>query len=1556
MSIAARRSHRGDEYQLTVAVHWIIKLLLDETIMSVQVDAVVLPGESDLINVDDIVIAYQDGTYRFIQAKKNQTDHKPWQLSDSVLKDELKKARSQLEKTPTGTVEFCSRTPFDELAKLIEGRLDYPNYSTFTTNAPSTLKNPFAKLAKIFKCDEETTFALLQRIEIGPHHDYPQWEESHRTLLENKVTDVDTALDVFTALVRGQQSGLGIVTPLQQKDVLAALEKRGVSFLKGNAKTSPTDLRALFHRASTDLLSWRTTLPDKQWLDRPELDVLLQRIEGDNNSLILLLGEPGCGKSALLARLGQRLQETSIPVLAIKADFLPETVKDQNGLQVYLDLPDAPVACIRELAQLGKVVVLLDQLDALADLVVQHSDRLRVPLDLICDLADIENIHIVASCRVFEHRHDTQLRNLNAIPMTLMLPTWEQVAAVLSANGIQAGTWNETMREDLRSPHALNLFLELIKITDAADLLQGYQQMLEVLWRQNVLCDETGKRRRALINLAEQMGTREVLWLPLALFEDCYLVLQQLESVGILVEESGRIGFRHQTLYEFVRAKTFLEESGRLTETVVERQQSLRVRPLLWHALGYMRGVDRGAYLEEIERLWKADLRRHLRTLLIEFLGQLQDPAPREAVLFFNKYDDLWYQGRILTSIIGSRGWFKYFAPIYLPILMAQPAEKAWQAVPILTQALAIDNVVVLQLLDAYWMPYPEKDKLSWRVLEATAECRIDLVDRFCRILARTDIAAWAVNHLTSMVSAQLPEQAPRLIATWLQSEWTREIPPEPVTEDLTADHFYDWRESPLVKRCRALLEGHELHDLPAVAEAAPGDFIAAIWPWFLTVMEEVAQDAHPFVIGYRESHCLINSIDDDHEIRSEQPFLTSFVLGIEKWAELQPESFLEFAKTHEGCDLMIVQRLLAKGLTRIASQHPDKALDFLCADPRRMKLGSYRNVHSNTQELIRAVSTHLDENQFLSLEKNILEWNHYSYYPDDDAKTRHQRFQWCREHRLRLLKALPRDRISDSCRRHLEEEERAFPQFNDWDVRFSDFKFIGSPVSAEQMQAGRDEDILNLFAELTDESGWDHPRKTRKSGSRSGGAIQAGRELARLAEIEPEKAVRLIRQMKPGQNEIPVSYVIEALAKTNYEPSALYALIMEFSDKGFSSEHFRLYVAWAIEKIVDNDHPLPETLFALLENWLTSSVSPQEENTKTNELKCEKNESLLWGHGVITTLPQDNYPTLAALSAACLRVKPPASARWLNILERHLSRNESPQVWSALCRYLQWLNLADRDQAENFLNRLFMTYPSLFEYLEGIFLLAYCQHWISPELAHYLFDKMCSQGGSLPRQGMGELLMLRRVLFPEEQRTSERLDIVLSQDESALNSDPARIGIAHAVAHLWREPLHRYIVHGYLLKLIQDQDDEVLSALAYIFSARELHFDQASRELLDALCLYPAILRCQHTDSVGECLLSIVDVEPERVSKVCHQLLDQIGNEMNNISSSYYFLGDALVSIALRLQELGKGHQSQGADLFERILEFNAPQAKEVLTDLDKRTPNVTGTPRVSRRKWKKP
>lgn len=1341
---------------------------------------------------------------------------------------------------------------------------------------------------------------------------------------------------------REEVAGVARAARFKDESELKAQLQAGLDEALGRLGLAPVrqDLFDPLRRASRDLLHWPTTLANGDWLERPELTTLLEGFQTDESSTTLLLGDPGCGKSALLARLGNRMQEAGWPVLGIKADLLPENTLSSSALAEYLELPQTVVATVRSIAAARPVLVLIDQLDALADLVVQHSSRLRLLLNLIRDLDDMPNVHIVASCRVFEQRHDPGLRNLEASILPLDLPAWEEVARVLGDRGIQSGAWNADLRETLRSPHALTVYCELLDGTAEPDLENGFHGMLEMQWRRKVLESPDGPAKAKLLRaVAEGMAAREVLWLPAAQFETQFQLIQALQTTGLLIgtESGGRIGFRHQTLYEFVRAKTFLTEAGSLTTNALARQASLRVRPLLWHALFHLRRIDPDHYQNELRLLWGAELRPHLRMLLIEFIGMQREPLPGERTLAIENFDNEWFRRRFLNVAVGSVGWFDVLRPIHLPRLMAGPNADAHGTQALLDRALAFAPDAVLQLLDIYWLPYADKDELSWRTLAMGSAPPRDTawVDRLVRIAGRMNLAPWAIIHGVSIVSQVLPPEAPRLLAAWLAAQWRAEA-------SATANG-----DEAALKSAAQLLEGRDLHDLPAIAEAAPGPYVAALWPLFVELLSTVAGEPHAFVIGYRESHGLVDDLDyDDSDLRIERPFLDAMSLAVKAWAAVEPATFVRFVGENPGVDLMPVQRLLATGLAAIAGDEPQAALDYLCTDPRRLALGSYKDRHRNSRRLIGALVPHLDATQFARLEAAIVDWHYYVFAPeDDDAETRFRRLRWDREHRLRLLRTLPKEQLSPPVLRLLQEEERAFPGLTNEDTWIR-FGVVESRVSHQQMQLAKDEDILNLFAELNDETESDHPRRRM-----TGGAIQAGRELAQLAESDVQRAVRLIRSLAPERNEIPVADVIEVLGKARYGRNETYELIEEFVTKGYNGARFRTACASAIEDAVDRNHPVPLRLIALLESWLVS-VDPNSQNVVGESSEGDRTRSLLWDSGRMFTVPSGNHPFLAALSAACLTPELPLMDRWLDILEKHLERTESPRVWASIgWRYLRWLHLAEHDRALRFIDRLFAQYPALLGTELGAHLMANLQHWIPPEYAQRWLEAM-EQTGDCGAQGFGEVLILRYVLHPEESWIRDRIDaLLISPEASTLRQ---RAGVTHAVVHLWSEPDHRNGVHGYLLRLLAFTEKDVCEALGRIYWSNGLLPDCQTSEVFDALLNNPTLLTISHADRLAEHLEGLVDYDPARVASLAHALLDHAGASMGNLGASWYFSCEPLLVLALALQDKEEPHRSAGLSLFERMLEYNLPQAHELTLDLDRRMPNDCA-PRPARRRRKR-
>ena len=1294
------------------------------------------------------------------------------------------------------------------------------------------------------------------------------------------------------------------------------------------------ELLTRLRNASAAFLSWPSTLPDGTWLPRPELDVLNVDLNAEATGTHLLLGDPGCGKSSMLVRLAQEKQAAGWFVLAIKADRLPADLRDREALGQHLNLGADTATVLRHLAKSGAVLVVIDQVDALADLVVQQSARLRVLLDLVQDLSDVPGVHTVVSCRSFEQKHDPALRNLDATVLTLELPAWATVLPVLAARGLQAGAWNQDLQQVLRSPHALDVFLSLLEGKSEPAALKSFQGLLEKQWETQVLSDASGKRRVTLRHLARLMAEREVLGLPLAMVEDHFAEIQALAAAGLLRLDQGpgRVEFRHQTLYEFVRARSFLEETGSLTETVRAQQSSLRIRPQLWHALGYFRGASPEEYGAEIGRLWAADLRPHLKMLLIEFLGRQTTPLLAERRLVELAMTDKWFLPRFIGATVGSPGWFAVLAPIHLPRLMLLADDQAQVLVPLLRQALHFDSDTAVALVSRHWLAEKTRDVLSWQVLGGgDVVPQIGLwLDSLVLIAGRTPIAEWSVGHLAGVISAAHPEEAPRIVAAWLR----RQI--DFASEPLDATSKDDAAVAANVSHnVQSILGAREFHDMEAIAEASPKAFIRLIWPLLIEGLRLCASDQPGVVVGYRQSRGLAFQEMDDEESRQERPLLRSVQLAIQAWAESDATGYLEFSDEHAQSDLLIVHRLLSVGHVRVAKHFPLRVLDYLLADSRRLVLGPYTDVHKESVALIEAIGPLLDEPSLARLETALTKWHHYSgaEQADDDASVRHRRLQWARQHRLRLLRATPVAQRSPELQRLVEEEERAFPGLQSHDVRFTGFQSIGSPMSADQMEKASDADVRNLFSELKDESAWDHPRHSLK-----GGAIQAGRELANLAKLNLVKALRIVRALEPGRNEIPVAAVLRELVPAGLAVSEFYPLVAELEDKGFVSDGFRHDAAYAIASVASKETPVPDTLIDRMERWLTPLDVESSNEDETNVQ--DKQSSVLWDHGSFAALPSGNYPILSALTASCLSSVPSRVKRWLEILERHAARFESPKVWEALLqRELRNLRMADRSRVESLIDKLVEVTPAILNGPAWFHFVADANHWASAAAVQRWV--MCTVNEK-SAQGVGELIGLRHALFPAESWSRD-----LAYSFAGGGSTGMALGLAHSVAHLWHEPITRPVVHPLLLQLLSSSDEQVLSALSAVFLNDGFGADAETRELLDAFAAHPNVLKNGRAERLPESLVKLVLAEPERVCRVAHALLDTAGDQMGNLATSWYLSTEWLLDIALQLQDMGNAERAAGSMLFERMLEFNMPQAREMTLDLDKRMP-VGESPRA--------
>ena len=1302
-----------------------------------------------------------------------------------------------------------------------------------------------------------------------------------------------------------------------------------------------------FGTVSRTLLNWPQET-EGQWIERPELEQLHTLLAQDKPALTALLGGPGEGKSAILARLGARLSKEGVGLLAIKADRIPRHVATLADLDDWIDCGIPVAEALRNLARERHVVVLIDQLDVLADLMDRHSERLSALLRLVDTLRDTPNIQVIVSCREFEFRNDVRLSTLDVKKVSLERLSWEKVNPLLTAHGLQTDGWNEEVRDILRTPQHLAMFLEHLTDKDALPEFTTYQGLLNRIIRERLEKDYGSGTVKAAENIAIEMATEEELWLARARFEHSFEAeLTNLEAAGFLTLSEDRLSlaFRHQTLFDFLRARAFIRDSHSLADYILtEKQESLFVRPVLWSTLNYLRGSDTATYRREFRRLWAHDgLRRHLRYLLIEFLGQAAHPDDEEARWLLPLLDESAHRSRVLRAIAQNPGWFSRIRS-RLPALMTAPPDEAWGVVGTLSEAATGERDVVLHLVEHHWVAHRQYVSHACTVLSNLTSWDDESVGTATRLAEDALDDTYMVRRLVDKIAESRPDLAPKLIARCLCAQ-TKRI----AVENLASTQEQSAPEnSPVSGSSRQyeqiLEQTGGWHDIHQVATRAPRAFVEEIWPCLVDILGRIAHEPHPRLNEYRKHKGLTFCTDAGFQYSLPEAVESS----IRGFAEADPGAFLVFVETHKNSDLEVVHHLFVLGLVRMATTQPDAVLRYLLEDPRRFAVGNFSDTHVDSRALISALVPALSHVDAGKLESAVLAWEQYRSLPENvDLKFRFELQKWTREHRLRLLRSFPFERLSLEGQRTLKEEERAFPYALEHDKTPVEAKRVESPMSTGQMAKATDDQIIALFDELTDDTEWHHP--TRRF-DHVGGAIQASRAFADFSKNAPDRALRIIRKFDAGIMERPAGAALAELGQSNVPPATLIASIRDLDSRGFDSEHFRADAARCLREVAERAGGLDDATCALLENWIADwrPTVADEESVRVADLPGSSTEnskpegagrSLLWSISGIHILPGGNYPFLDALMLGYLRRKPAYPNGWLAVLERHLERREDPRVWNAVTYDLRHLVISDRLRATAFLELFFRRYPDVLHTIAGVRLMATVQDWLPDKLLDRIVDRWISEGWENGPQAAGEVVTLKFCRHPDEHEAGKRIERFLTDGEYEPTVTPGlRLGLAHTLAVAWHEPALRALTTPLVIRLVSAADETVVEALQSIFSQSDaLPADDHTRRLLEALLDHPPIL-VSGGRSLVECMKGLLREgwNPKLVSEVTKAMVGNAGSALNDHRTSLPGITGDLADIAFTLHRLSET-RTHGLELFERLMELDAYQLGERLKMIDR-------------------
>lgn len=471
------------------------------------------------------------------------------------------------------------------------------------------------------------------------------------------------------------------------------------------------DSVSAFARGSDELLGYTPAICPE--IPRQEVDLIQEWIESESDAtdsstrLALLYGKAGIGKSIVMHKLLEYLQRREdYLVLGIKSDLVEFTNMADLQEKLYLPRPIEDVI-LEEASKRKKVVLLVDQIDALSLSLSANRTPLRSLLSLIRRLANIPRVRVVISCRPYDLEYDPELHDLKIKNRwELKELSEEQVLQTLRSNDHNESIDNQLIKF-LGNPLHLYLFLKVRpeeRLTDPLSTNLLYQK----LWSKYINNASTSPVSKAsllslLDTLVDTMYQRQELSIHIREFETQYeQELRYLLTNDLLIESRNRqIQFFHQTLFDYVYARRFLEKGKSLLDELKGQHQGLFIRASVKNILMFLREQNPKEYLRTLDQLLYrqednglSTFRFHLKSLVLQTLTNFDIPSPSELdfisrkiypnseymeLVFNSVYTLNWFHA--IWKILDNKGGWKKLSKAYQELAITMCRRVLWRDV-----------------------------------------------------------------------------------------------------------------------------------------------------------------------------------------------------------------------------------------------------------------------------------------------------------------------------------------------------------------------------------------------------------------------------------------------------------------------------------------------------------------------------------------------------------------------------------------------------------------------------------------------------------------------------------------------------------------------------------------------------------------------------------------------------------------------------------------------------------------------------------------------------------
>jgi|GEM_PF-1948759 len=1106
---------------------------------------------AEIVNCDDLLII-SNGVSTYYNIKyKAPNDKGYWTFSELTNQNVLSQFKKNFEKNPKGKLIFVSRDNsvlLDEIfrqvsstEKIIEidERLKSRNWLSQWEKAKEYFgysNTRLRRLAKVVDVDFGITTRKLKK-DIKARF---QYHVNNPDLATDLLFDIACEAAIWQKTIDQEI----VLNEFEKREIkaISLMEPRSIKKDLINSSSVLTSFKSCFLTTKQRRIARKETHQIVEWIDR-KLD------ESESNILILEAGA-GYGKSVVMKNVTEELKEKKIPFLGIKSDRYIKN--SQEELRKELRLEDDISKLVLKLAKEEKVVLLVDQIDALSQSLSRDRQAITTYFNLIDSLSKNSNVRIVISSRSFDLKFDPLLIGLqdNNIIRIPELET-EQVDSIISDFGLSTKDLPIKLTELIKVPLHLEIFCQIYSSRLNIHSIKTLQDLYEELWKQKVNCSPSNLYPDKLLKkIALKMNEWQTLSTPSVQFRNNEKELNYLLHEGLLLEEQKEIQFFHQTFFDYVFAISFISKNLSLYEHLKNSHQGLFIRSQVIQVINYLRDSNHPTYFDQMNVLLRDDtIRFHIKHLLLQYLAKLESPNDKELALFDStiKNDKLLFEN--FLELMHSEGWLNYF----------------------------INKKVLNKLIDS--TEENLKNTITWKLRVLMERFPSTLLPFILDISSQKQHSSLVINSLLGLkdwsnplgpkiyksIKSEIEKTNFDTLSIFIYEEAVN-CNPEWVLKTYSQYIVNKIRnfESNSKSEISQTIGYHDIELLKKLYEKLPNRTTKTIFEIICLLSDKTLwNDFQPYLLdkAYFMYHSRDKAIFYHYELMQlMEKYLPT--LSMDK------KEFLYFFESHLNTKQITILRLLCLCYMKNPALH--KGIFFKLITKKSF-LENY-NLDGGFAFIVNKTLTKCYP-FFTTKQKQLLNKIFLDFYPKWEREKNSLNFFG--QTQYFLLNAIPPDEQKKypKIKTRLLELRRKFPHYKDVQPAPIITSTVGAPlpeIAYEKMSLKQWELSFQVYDDSTDWGKANQHKMGYRDGRLTGGLVEHSRAFANCVEKEPLKFFNFILNL---DSEVSWKYLAEGISgfsKSQKHLDKLKRLIITHA-KSFSNIEYKQRICWSLEPLINN-------------------------------------------------------------------------------------------------------------------------------------------------------------------------------------------------------------------------------------------------------------------------------------------------------------------------------------------------------------------------------------------------